>query len=309
MSLHTGLDQVRAPEPPDFSFGHVLTVSLWILVWNLTRFLTMAVLIAIPLAAAIAVVHYLLPREGFQIDFSHIEIQPSDLPATLVALLLVILTVATYLVTQGAIAYRTVQSLAGRSASNEAAITRSVATLPRMLGAGITLAIVYGSLGVTALFAGGVLPPVASDSTIASPTRASIVLALALIAFLYLGIIWWVLIPALVMERAGALACFARSWYLTEGRRGTILAILLLFCLVEASAQVLLGRLDLPPLSLPAMQLLWLQTAPVLVPVQQILSGLVGFVFFCWGSVLAAIGYYHLLGEKEGAAALVKAFD
>jgi len=112
---------------------------------------------------------------------------------------------------------------------------------------------------------------------------------LALVAFVVpavvLYLLWWVYVPAIVVEGLGISASFARSRALTAGRRwrilGLTLATLLLLIaglfIVELPIHLLLGRFG-----------------------GEVAGTLLAEVYGAFFSVVTAVGYYTLRIEKEG---------
>jgi hypothetical protein len=146
---------------------------------------------------------------------------------------------------------------------------------------------------VLALF--GAVAALLFGTLLAGLGLGGLIIALGFAAgFLYAVTLIWVFVPAIVVERAGALECFGRSMELTKGHRWGIFGILVLITvanwLISLASQALT------------------QVAPVAGSVIDVASGL---FFMALGPVLAAVGYYYLRAEKEGVAIddVVSVFD
>lgn len=124
---------------------------------------------------------------------------------------------------------------------------------------------------------------------------AGIGIGLGLILLIVPGLIlytmWWVAVPATVVERPGGLAGLGRSVELTRGFRWTILGIVVVFGVAAGLIMLLFGLLvatrvmrgDLDPVVFLVMA--WAVTA----------------VIAAYGAVLSGVGYFALRVHKEGA--------
>jgi hypothetical protein len=154
--------------------------------------------------------------------------------------------------------------------------------------AGLLFSVAMAVVGFVLAYIGGAI---FSGAGYATGILAGLVVAAV---FIYIVILFWVFIPAIVVERAGPVDCFKRSLALTKGRRWAILGVLALV-FVANFAVSLLTRL--------------------LANIAPMASGLIDVLamlfFMALSAVLAAVGYYFLRAEKEGVAIddVVTVFD
>jgi hypothetical protein len=153
------------------------------------------------------------------------------------------------------------------------------------VGLAVSMAMVAALAGLSV---GGVSP--------GGSVALGLLAGLAFIAvFLFLFVIWWVFVPAIVAENAGPVACFGRSRRLTKGHRWGILGILVLVFLANVVAGIVV-------------QLLAKIGAPA---AATFVNVVVSLFFAALSSVLTAVGYYSLRAEKEGfgISDLARVFD
>jgi hypothetical protein len=244
-----------------FEIGRVISISLAVFGRNLVPFLILSVLIGIP---------YIVVSLWFANSIGDVAaIQATgQLPSgfwgmMIVGMLIFILTNA---LTQSAIVYGTFQDLRGQKASFSECLSRGLATLPSVIGA----AIVAG-LGIT------------------------IGLVLLAVPGIILALMWWVLVPAIVVERIGVGAAFSRSSGLTSGHRWGILGLLVVVVGAQWVLSFVLG-------------LIGAALGPTLA---EIINIVIALGFSALSSVLTAVGYYTLRAEKEGIVIddIAKVFD
>jgi hypothetical protein len=219
-----------------------------------------------------------------------------------------VLALLAYLLTQAAIVFATLQVLRGRSAGIGEALRQAVSAVPRLLPAGLLLfvggGLIAGVVGffVVQLFGGASLEGAAGgDGTgggaLAPEARNALGVFSLVVTILALAIITlaWVFVPAIVIERAGPIACFKRSLALTKGRRWSVVAIILMLTLANVLVSVLTRTI-------------MTEAAPIGGAVLNLLAAL---FFMVLAAVLSAVGYFHLRAEKEGRAldALLRSFD
>jgi hypothetical protein len=158
--------------------------------------------------------------------------------------------------------YGTVQELRGRHASFGASIGHGFSVILPAVGVGLVAGIGI-AIGTILLIVPGLI----------------------------LMTIWWVAVPATVVERPGVFASLARSVELTRGFRWPIFGIILLLFAVALGIGLFFGYVLLPALAVNEsgyfvyLLLLWV-----------ILSAVGAFT-----SVLAGVGYFALRVQKEGA--------
>jgi hypothetical protein len=297
MSLHTGLDQIREPEMPYFSIGGVIGRSLWITLWNYFPFIGMAIVLAIPLVACTILIVFLAGNVGFSFDIglTYVHFKPQGGADLGLAGFLGLLTVFTVLAPSAAYTQRAYQSMLGRRASFGNCIVTSLAALPKLIVLGILLIFSYGAVGW--LIANGF-------AKLAAPAFGFgwifVTTLLSLTVYMFLFAIWWLAIPVLVIESAGPFASLRRSWNLTRGRRWQIVAIWVLLAVPNVLIQYLLTRIVPGQIGSDAGQVIALAV--------DVARVFVAMLFYFMGTITAAIGYFHLVGEKEGILALDRVF-
>lgn len=277
-----------------FAIGTVLRIGLAITSHNLFRFPAIIVAIALPAVLATALAQMLLASRirttgtGSAIDFAN------DGMAILFLVIAGVIAMVAYLLIQAALSYATLQTLGGRTAGIGAALNRALAALPRLFPAGLLLFVGGGALAglvgflVVQLFggvgAGGQVP----GGQVQGDAAKAITISSLVITAVGLGVltVLWVFVPAIMVERAGPIACFKRSMALTKGRRGPILAIVILIPLANVAVSAVT-------------RLLMAGAAPLGGAVLNVLAGL---FFMTLAAVLAAVGYAALRAEKEGTA-------
>jgi hypothetical protein len=243
-----------------FEVGRVISTSIAVFMRNLVPFFVIAAIIGIP---------YILVTFLFASSMDLAAIQATgQIPSGFWGMwaVLMLVSILTYSLTQAAIVYGTVQDLRGQRASFGDCLTRGFAALPRVIVVAL-LANIAIWIGAMLLFVPGVI----------------------------LALMWWVLIPVLVIEGTGIGESFGRSRALTSGHRWGIFGILLIVAVVLLVINWLVGMLG-GALGFVA---------------AQVLNLAVGFFFSAFFSVLAAVGYYHLRAEKEGIMIddIAKVFD
>ncbi len=180
----------------------------------------------------------------------------------MLGIFIIIVEVIFYSILIAALVYGAVQHINGTPASFMSCLTRGLSTMLPVLG----IAIVVG-----------------------------IVVVLGLIALIIPGLIlvtmFWVVVPAAVIERKGVGASMDRSRKLTYGHRWAIFGIIILLGLGQGLTQWLASLVLVPSRPLQMQDLLpwfigdWLITA--------FFAGL--------AASMVGVGYYLLRSEKEGA--------
>jgi hypothetical protein len=271
-----------------FSVGGVIGASISIVLRNVLRFLAIGFIMSIPtILLAIALVgslpiSFAALQSGVKLDFSQVS-------ATTKVLFVLVFIVGflSYFVIQAAINYAAFQNLRGERVAIGACLARGLAAMPRLVIACIVLLLLMILIGigagiVIALLMAGI--GLATGSGMASAGMSVLSAAIFLAVFIFLFVIWWVFVPAIVAENAGPVGCFKRSRRLTKGHRWGILGILLLVFVVNILSGLILQLLA--GIGLPT--------------VSGVLNGILSLFFAALTSVLAAVGYYSLRAEKEG---------
>ena len=171
--------------------------------------------------------------------------------------------------TQATIIYGTFQDLRGQRASIGDCIARGLGSIVPVIIGSILLA-----LGVGVGF------------------------MLIIVPGLILIVMWWVYIPAIVVESKGIIGAFGRSRELTRGRRWHVFGLIMLVGIVVLIITFVIGKV--------------LQDATGQVStVGSIVQYAVLSVLTAFNSVLVAVGYYYLRAEKEGTDvnAIASIFD
>ena len=282
---------------PRFAVGTVISHSLTIVSHNMFRFLGIMVVVAIPAAVLLTLAAMLLASGARTAGLGGSLNFPSQANAALFFLIMSLVSMLAYFTIQAALTYGALQTLRGRAAGLGACLSQGISNLPRLFLAGLLLFITGGVVaGIAAAVIGGMV----RGLSVGGPTTAAAVGitigSLAVMAIvLTIVVLVWVFVPAVVVERAGPVACFRRSFDLTKGRRWPIFGIVLMLLIANVAASALTKAL---------MQL----GAPL---GGAVLNVLVALFFMALSAVLSAVGYYHLRAEKEGVAIddVVKVFD
>jgi hypothetical protein len=263
------------PEQAERQFGirRTLKLSAQLLGLHGGLFLGIAALLNLPaLALGYANRHY-------QMSIAPAARGTLETAGLMIALALAVMLISTlcYSLVQGAITQGCLEALEGRQPAFRACVTRSFAAIRPML---LLTAIVL--VGVLLLgFVIGVVFALVHDTVI-----RIIIGTAAGAAFAYVVLIWWLLVPAVVIERIGAIAGMRRSHMLTKGRRWRILGLLLSVMIPVAGGTTLLMRALQPAPE----TVFWLNSA-------------ISIAASTLGAVMPAVGYALLRREKEGVGA------
>ena len=163
--------------------------------------------------------------------------------------------------TQAAIIYGTFQDLRGQKAGIGDCISRGLASV---------IPVIVGSL---LLWLG-----------------VSIAAIFFVIPGIILTLMWWVYVPAIVVEGKGIIESFGRSRALTKGRRWHILGLLILVLVLSLVVNFLVGLV---------VGVLFIGGSDVATPAA-ILQYVAMSLVTAFGAILVAVGYYYLRAEKEG---------
>jgi hypothetical protein len=283
-----------------FGIGRVIGDAFSVAIRRIVTLLGVAILGALPAAAALGAFFASLPGEfpgGLPAPGTTVQFQSFGAGQGVMFFLAWLLTMLSFLVIQAAISYAALQDLRGERVGILASLGRGLAALPRLVLAMLWLLLVMIGLGIAFLVAAFVVNLIASASN--SPgfmAAVNVLVGLAVLlggALLYVR--WWVFVPVLVVEAEGPIQSFSRSSALTLGRRWSIFAVLALLVLANFLVSLLNGGL-------------MSQGAVVLATVISIVVGVLGALV---NAVIAAVGYFHLRAEKEGfgAADLAQVFD
>jgi hypothetical protein len=235
-----------------FQIGSVLSTSLAVFFRNLVPFAVITFLIGIP---------YILVSLWSVSSIGDIQAaaQTGSLPSGFWGMVAVggIIFLLTNTLSQAAITYGTYLDLAGKKATFGDCLGRGLAMLPRVIGAAF-LASIALAIGFVLLF----------------------------VPFVILLLMWWVFVPAIVVEGVGVFESFGRSRSLTSGHRWGILGLLILVAILQWVVVFVVGFIG----------------AMLGTVAAEILNLIVALGFTAFASTLAAVGYYTLRAEKEGVA-------
>jgi len=233
-----------------FEIGTVLSTSVSVFLRNIGPFSIITGLIGIP---------YIIITLWGAASAANLQasIQTGSIPSGFYGMIAIgaIILVLTNTLSQSAINYGTFQDLRGQKASFSDCLGRGLAMLPRVVGAAI-----LASLGMTVGFMLFIIPGI------------------------ILVVVWWVFVPAIVVEGAGIMESFTRSRALTSGRRWPILGLLVLVGIAQWLVGLVIGFVGSLFGTIGA----------------EILNLIVTLGFTAFASVLSGVGYYYLRAEKEG---------
>jgi hypothetical protein len=250
---------------PRFSIGNVLGTSFAVIGRNIVPFLLLAIVISIPSIAIRRLVGVDPQLYQEQINQQHtLYFTSYSSPGSWIGL---IVSIATSSLVTAALVYGTFQDLRGQRAAIGDLVRRGFSSLVPV----VLAAIAYSLL----LIVGTILLVV-----------PGIIVATAL----------WVYVPAIVVEKAGVGASFARSRTLTKGHRWAIFGLYVIVLAVVIAAEFVLTLVL--HISLAALAYHW-----AAIPIQ------VFYLVFI--AVMSAVGYYYLRAEKEGISVseIAKVFD
>jgi len=163
--------------------------------------------------------------------------------------------------TQAAIIYGTSQDLRGNKASFTDCITRGLASVVPVIVGSFLLMIGVG-IGFLLLIIPGII----------------------------FSLMWWVYVPAIVVEGKGILESFGRSAELTSGRRWSIFGLLIIVVVLTGVVGAVVNLAAVAAVSASSDPTFFFVIA------QYVINALIN----AFGAVLVAVGYYYLRVEKEG---------
>jgi len=242
------------PGTVQFSIGRVIGDSFGVYARNFVSFTALALIIGV--IDLLFVVLYVAPammsvnQDPAQIDLAQINWGAIALGG--------VVTMIVGTLTQATIIYGTFQDLRGQKASIGDCIARGLSSIVPVIVGSILLSLGVG-IGFMLLFVPGLI----------------------------LLVMWWVYIPAIVVEGQGIMAAFGRSRELTRGRRWHIFGLLVIVGIAMWVLGMIIG------LIVPSDPTAALGAATI---AQYIVQSLVT----AYSAVLVAVGYYYLRAEKEG---------
>jgi hypothetical protein len=251
-----------APRAVRFSLGRVVMTSFSVLMRNIVPFMVITFAFAIP--------GWLFTwwRRGVLVDphagfFSRYTL--------MIALGVIIGTVA-HVLSQSALIFGAVQHLRGKKVRLGECLSRSLSVAPKVVAAVIVWLLTVG-VGSSLLVVPGII----------------------------VMVMFWVYVPAIVIEGAGIFGSLGRSRVLTKGHRWAIFGLFCFAFLLIVGVEFIF-IIKMGPGGYAAMMgsgwMPWIVTA-------------VSVVIGAYASVLGAVGYYFLRAEKEGIDVdeLVTVFD
>lgn len=197
-----------------------------------------------------------------------------------------ILALFAYALVTAPVSYATFQDLRGKRLDAGAMMSGGFGRVGRVIGASFAVgfvafvpAVIAGFLWVTNEVAGLVVG------------------AAAAVFLVYILVLWFVVIPVLVVEDVRFFSSFGRAAELSRGRRWGMVGLLLLYGVLIIAMGALLVMIATLAADAPVLALI------VMVPVSALYSVL--------GAILPVVVYYLLRAEKEGIGIddIVKVFD
>jgi hypothetical protein len=240
------------PEAAQFSVGRVLGDSFGVYARNFIGFTALALLIGL------IELLFTIYSGANQVDESG-EVKFVGFDAMVAGFI----TLLTRSLTEATLIYGTFQDLRGQKAGVGACVARGLTSI---------VWVIFGSI------------------------ISSIGIGFASLLFLIPGLIvmtiWWVYVPAIVVERQGVLDAFNRSEYLTAGHRWAVFGLIIVVILLTIAVIYLSEMISYAVMTVwPGMD------AFLLFLVVDYVGGAMTAAF---GAVLVAVGYYYLRAEKEG---------
>lgn len=242
------------PGTVQFSIGRVIGDSFGVYARNFVSFTALALVIGL-LDLLFAL---------FVANPSTVQMDPAMMqPDYGIVLMSALITMIVGALTQAAIIYGTFQDIRGQKASIGDCIARGLSAIVPVIVGSILLALGVG-IGMLLLIIPGII----------------------------LALMWWVYVPAIVVESKGIIGAFGRSRELTSGRRwhilGLLVIIVILSILVGFVVQLISGIVLMNATDGGGWTLFTL--------LQYLFMSLVT----AFNAVLVAVGYYYLRAEKEG---------
>lgn len=267
-------------EPERFTAGGVFAASIQVLLRNALPLGVITAVVGIPYI--VMVFTGLAPAPFFyrvtttSINISSTGFDWNGSPAGIVLAL-------TYLLVQCAVSYATFQSLLGRPVLLGQSFTRGLGTAIKVILASIVILIVAVAVIAVAVFL-----------IAAVPLLGIVIIPAIAICFIVLYIMWWVVVPVIVVE-GGFMEAFRRSRGLTKGNRWGILGLFLIVSVADVAISLAITGIAFA----------------VGVAASEALALIVALVSIAFTAVLRTVGYYKLRAEKEGINidALAAVFD
>ena len=236
-----------------FSIGRVLGDSVGVYARNFVSFSVLALVIG--LVDILITIFYLAPNQvGGPGEFRVVGLD---------AAVMAFITLLTRTLTQATIIYGTFQDLRGQKAGIGLCITQGLSSIIQVIVGSIILAI---GIGLASL--------------------------LLLVPGLIVMTMWWVYIPAIVVERRGIFDSFGRSSALTSDHRWAIFGLIIIVIVLSGFVTTITKFTSFAVIAN------WASADTLSV---HLVLEYVGASFVAaFGAVVVSVGYYYLRAEKEG---------
>jgi hypothetical protein len=236
-----------------FSIGRVLGDSVGVYARNFISFSVLALLIG--LIDLLIPIFYLAPNQvGGPGEFRVVGFD---------AVVMIFVVLLTYSLTQATIIYGTFQDLRGDKAQIGSCIAHGLASMFPVIIGSIVLSIFIGLASLLVLIPG-----------------------------LILMTMWWVYIPAVVVERRSIFGGFGRSVELTRGSGWAIFGLIIIVVILSAVVGFVTHIISVSVVTISASGNILF--APL------ILDYVGSSLTAAFGAVVVAVGYYYLRVDKEG---------
>jgi hypothetical protein len=248
----------------EFRIGEVIGKGFQVLFRNFGAFAVISLLVTLPaLLFELAVMDDMAALETASPEQAHAAAGN----VLLYSFVAIVIQVIAGGIAAGALTYGALQDLRGRKAGFGECLGRGLALILPVLGVSIVAGLGM-AIGFLFFFIPGII----------------------------LAVMWWVAVPAMVVERPGVFASLKRSAALTKGSRWRIFGLMLIVGGVVILIPFLVEFLIATALGMA---------------ISTFLSWLVNAFITSFSAVLAAVGYYHLRTVREGVEIdeIAKVFD
>jgi len=254
-----------APGEPQFSIARSLSTTFGVLGRNFVPMMTIAVIVT----AVQSAIEYVLGGEGSSSGGGSF------------------LNVLSYGFITAPLTYATFQDLRGTRVGASEMMSGGFKKIGRVMGA----AFVVGIVAVVAVL-------LAVFMYFASEFTGIFVGIAAALFVLYIFVVWFALVPVLVVEDVRFFGAFGRAAALSSGRRWGLLGLVLVYGVIIVGISVaILGVVAVVAAAAPLVAIV------VMIPFLALYSAL--------GAIMPAVVYYLLRAEKEGVGIdeIAKVFD
>ena len=270
------------PTVTSFRVGRVIVRTFSAFFANILAFIPLTVVAGLPML----LVGLLIPEGTVTLHTNNFaDFMQAVGPVLWIVLLVVIVSIGGYCWISAGITYGVVAHLRGRKAGWKEILVQSFAAVPRLVLLALLVAVAFMVAALINFI----------------PILGTLVF---LFGGLWLFVIYWVTIPATVVERLGPLASLKRSAQLTKGHRWAVLGAIVLWVIVSWVAMILLAIvLGLVGAALGGGYGSSVLGALLGVVMQALSMGL--------GASVAAVGYHDLRVTKEGVGTeeIARVFD